>query len=167
MKQFSLFLACLGLFTLGCDGGNGGGNGGSGGTGGTGGAGGTGGTGGAQACTEIGCNDGFTLTLTAANGTFTAGEYTLDTDLDGTTESCTITIGAMVDSTCNALIDVTNTPNRIDILYGGTPASVGVVVALDGTEVFNQTYTPEYMEVQPNGEGCPPVCMQAGAEISL
>src|SRR5262245_55598818 len=110
MKRIDLLLGFLGLLALGCTGGGGGGNGGSGGGGGAGGAGGGGaggggaaggGVGGSPGCTEIGCDDGFTLTLEAGNGTFTPGQYTLDTNIDGTMATCTMTIGAMVDSTCN------------------------------------------------------------------
>lgn len=136
-------------------------------TGGAGGGGGGGGAGGSIGCTEIGCEDGFTLTLEAGNGTFTPGEYTINTDIDGVTDTCAITIGAMVDSTCNALINLQSMPNQIDILFGGTPMSVGVVVSLDGMEIHNETYTPMYMEVQPNGPGCPPICQEAGAVVTL
>lgn len=167
MIRNSLVLGFVGALALGCDGGGGGGNAGSGGAGGSAGssgAAGTGGAAGAMACTEIGCEDGFTLSLKAANADFTAGEYTVTADIGGAMESCTISIGSMVDSTCNALFIMSN---QIDILYGGTPASVGVVITRDGTEVHNQTYTPQYMEVQPNGEGCPPICKQASAEVTL
>lgn len=167
MKGLALGLVGALVLVAGCSGDGGGGNGGDGGAGGGGTAGSGGSGGGGVSCTEIGCDDGFFLTIQPESGTFADGDYVIDTEIDGVADTCTITIGAMVQSDCNALIDVSNTPNRIDILFGGMPASITVVITQNATELANVTFMPSYMEVQPNGEGCPPVCQQASGEISL
>lgn len=47
------------------------------------------------------------------------------------------------------------------------PQSVRVVIARDGTTLFDQTFEPDYRIAQPNGTGCAPVCCQATATTTV
>jgi hypothetical protein len=49
----------------------------------------------------------------------------------------------------------------------GTPAAVTIQVERDGTVLVEQDFTPSYVESQPNGKGCPPVCSQGAVEMQV
>lgn len=130
----------------------------------------------ARECTEIGCTDGLTLRLLADEDDFEVGTYAVSITADGEQTDCSFEIksdcaGADIcvgEEDCNAGYPLSaSDPSEVTLLVGGAPADVTVVVTLDGQEIVNETTQPEYMEVQPNGEGCPPICNQATMELTL
>lgn len=122
-------------------------------------------------CTEIGCTDGFEIAFTATD----PGLWIFDLSLDGDDVRCTATLpfrdGA--ESGCDddrvtlflsgtALDDAEHA--IAGLLISTTPETVELTIRHDDTD-RGHTFTPEYEEVQPNGEGCPPVCHQDGADL--
>jgi len=131
-----------------------------------------------RACTEIGCMNGFSVDLQSAGG-WKPGRYRFEFDLDGTVTTCEATLPLRA---CDAGPSVTCSPNGAVTIgesgcalppeqHGftvftmlGMPRSVKVRIARDGQTLAEQTSTPSYRKVQPNGEGCPPICEQ-GNEV--
>lgn len=118
------------------------------------------------ACTEIGCDDGITLTVTSASG-LTAGVYSISVSGTGESTSCSITIdsGAQVtDTTCD-LVD--NTASSFTVVLHSAPEALTVTIDRDGTELGKEDLTPSYTTVQPNGPDCEPTCHQADASMQI
>ncbi|WP_437737711.1 hypothetical protein [Sorangium sp. So ce1335] len=150
-----------------------------------------------QQCTELGCNDSFTITAATADKRWAAGEYALDLSVDGNQVSCAYTWtntpqagGGGVFVQCSPTVAVSIEPvtrcretsnggavsqfcNPIPgqftqrITVHGTPARVVVVVRRDGAVVGEQGFTPAYQRSYPNGEACGPGCRQDAQDWEL
>lgn len=106
--------------------------------------------GGGQVCTEIGCDDGFSVQL-----------------LEERPDSLSLTIYLNDDTEAFDTIICTNHESSCVLRAGGmTPKTVTVEIEWDSEE-FRQTFTPEYESYQPNGPDCPPVCEIATIKINL
>lgn len=128
-------------------------------------------------CTEMGCEDGFTIELNRQR--WEAGTWTITLTSDGVNTTCTATIpldeanpgacdrtgyrletsGSALDVSEQALTAV-HIP-RIDL------AQVNLVVEHDGSEVFADSLAPTYETLQPNGADCDPTCTYASTRLTL
>lgn len=148
-------------------------------------------------CTEIGCDDSFSITATTADKRWAPGEYALDLSVDGAEVSCAYTWtntpqvgGGGVFVQCSPAVTVsvdpvtrcTVTSDRDSVSQSctpipgqftqritvqGTPARVDVVVQRDGAVVGERSFTPAYEKLYPNGEACGPVCRQDAQDWEL
>jgi hypothetical protein len=149
------------------------------------------------ACTEIGCADGFAVTVTLDATMVPAGMHTLNVTADGTSVSCTFTfpppgasLGTIVSAgcpnglslsfapaqTCMIVQTGTGSANECQAVAGefeeylslpGTPSSVRLQQSADGNVLLDQTLTPTYKIDQPNGASCGPTCHEASAKLTI
>lgn len=99
-----------------------------------------------MACTQIGCSSGLRVEL---EGTPT-GTFTVTATADGATESVLCDDVA----TCDLFFE------------DFTPAQVTVSYESDDQQV-ERTFTPSYTRSRPNGEHCPPECLQGTVLLAL
>jgi len=131
---------------------------------------------GATACTLIGCVDQFSATVTVDSTLVPAGRHTLTVTFDGAATSCTFNLPELtnpVNDPCAAGFTLsvpgqpTNGKFTETIAVHGTPSSIKVQQTLDGTVVLDQTISPTYLTIQPNGPGCGPICHQGNAAWTI
>jgi hypothetical protein len=104
-----------------------------------------------QACTRIGCEDGWTVEL--------AGAAALPP---------TYTIRVLVDGAVVASAHCTPAQPCGEIMFrAGVTAAEAELEIIGGAVPLRWTVTPEYNMVQPNGPGCPPTCRQARVQVRL
>lgn len=138
-------------------------------------------------CTEIGCDDGLSLSLSTHDDVRVAGQYVLELDFDDKSYVCTIDIpitcepamdgfvSANYDSApkeCSEEIDDENVsdfcaPWPINIFKRGTPGTLDVRVICDGVQIFESSQEPVYHEERPNGPHCGPVCKTTRVELTM
>lgn len=124
------------------------------------------------ACTEIGCFDGYSIGLVAADR-FPDGVYDITLTTDGTTDACRFEVAdgrLLDDETCNAAYAVgasVPTPEAVGITYAMITSEIEIVVSRDGTEIERLVTTPVYQTVQPNGPDCSPTCRVATTTIEI
>lgn len=129
-----------------------------------------------QACTTIGCVDGFSVNV-ASTGTWKPGNYLVTVVADGVTTTCSATFpltgaaaqcsgsGVVVGLSGSALpAEQQSIPN---VAIQSTPKSVKVEIARDGASLGSQTFTPTYKTSQPNGPNCAPTCTQASDTLTV
>ena len=132
---------------------------------------------GGKSCTLIGCVGGFEIGLDKGSA-WEAGDYTFELDVDGTKNSCTVTLPF---ANCEVAPKCTTELKTLQIGLSGCmldkaqhkvsaltfidafPAQLSVTVKLGVTEIGGASYTPTYTESRPNGPGCEPLCKQAPA----
>lgn len=102
---------------------------------------------GPRACTQIGCESGLTVEL---QGTPDAPFTVSATADDGDTESITCT-----ETEACRLFFQDFTPDRVTITYEAAGRTV------------QQSFTPQYTRSRPNGEDCPPECMNATVVLDV
>lgn len=118
------------------------------------------------ACTEIGCDDGITLTVSPASGLI-AGVYSVSVSGTGESTSCSLTVdnaAQVTDTTCD-LID--NTAGSFTVVLHSSPETLTITIDRDGTELGKEDITPSYTTVQPNGPECEPTCHQADVSMQV
>lgn len=151
--------------------------------------------GGEMVCTDVGCQDQFSATVTMGATLIPAGTHTVDVVADGAAMSCTFSFPpdastggaaaqcssgltvlvqpATVCTTTRSATAVSQQCQPIDgkftesIWVPGTPKVVQVQQLVGGTVILDQTVSPTYQTNQPNGPGCGPICHQAGAEWTI
>lgn len=110
-----------------------------------------------DACTEMGCEDGYTIEVVGPGGS-EVGDLWVAVTLGGVTVEADCAAGAMAafdGFSCGlGMIQLHYVEETVDL----------VVEATDGELGWGGTIEPEYAEVYPNGPDCPPVCLQ-GSEI--
>ena len=122
------------------------------------------------ACTEIGCSDGYTVSLVAADR-FPDGVYEIAINGDNTPEGCRFEVAdgrLLDDETCNAAYGIGPTfptPEAVGITYPMITSEIEIVVSRDGAVIERLATTPVYETIQPNGPDCDPACRVAGAEF--
>jgi len=113
-----------------------------------------------DACTEIGCDDGYTIEIVGPGGD-DSGDLLVDVSIAGATveAACATTSMASFDGfTCGMGM----------ILLAYTEEEVGLSVeTVDGELGWEGTIMPGYEEVYPNGVDCPPVCLQGRETVEL
>lgn len=131
--------------------------------------------GGGDACTEIGCIDGLSVTFEPALAG--KGTYTFDVTVDGTAYSCDATIPLEGSSTVcgtGGVVSIYLSGSELDpsdqslpgLHVEGTPKSVRIQVHRDKALVADADLSPKYQEVQPNGPDCPPTCHSAAGDVA-
>ncbi len=136
---------------------------------------------GGQSCTEIGCSDGLTVVV-PSDAEWPAGDYRFVVDVEGTTTTCS---GSLPLPPCETraitcdregVVQITESGCALSAeqhAFGelhflqGTPSSVRVEIYHQDRAVAQQSFTPTYQTVQPNGPGCGPICEQASVELPL
>jgi hypothetical protein len=104
-----------------------------------------------QACTRIGCEDGWMVELT-----------------DAATLPATYTVRVLVDGAVVASAQCTPAqPCGERMFLAGVTAAEAELEIIGGPVPLRWTVTPEYTMVQPNGPGCPPTCRQARVQVRL
>jgi hypothetical protein len=129
-----------------------------------------------EACTEIGCTDGFTIRFSPSSS-WKAGTYRFTVKHDDQTTICEGSIPlkpcGSASLTCDsdkiligesgcALPEAQHGFSEISSMH--TFQKVDVKVERDGAEIANKDYTLTYKTVQPNGPQCEPTCNQAAAD---
>jgi hypothetical protein len=105
----------------------------------------------AQACTRIGCDDGWTVELVGAAAL-----------------PATYTIRVLVDDAVVASVQCTPTqPCGEQVFLPGLTAAEAELEIVGGAAPLRWTVTPEYSTLQPNGPNCPPTCRQARVQVRL
>jgi len=104
-----------------------------------------------RACTTMGCANGFVtaalpLPKTVPQSTCVAADVTL-----GTT-------GSELQPSEQSLYEV-----RFSDTY---PKTVTITVSRDSTKLAEQSFTPEYATLRPNGPDCEPTCKYASATLA-
>ena len=141
-----------------------------------------------QQCTEIGCIDGYELTIRRADGTAPIERVEVEygeehavcplVTVDGERYvACSIAVGLNLRDqvTCTETHDDDSqsqscTPTgdyELSLSIQGLPASVRVTLHDGAAIVHERTFAPNYRSFQPNGEGCEPTCRQASELWSL
>jgi hypothetical protein len=148
-------------------------------------------------CTDVGCVDGFTVTVNVETDAVAAGMHTLAVTVDGTEMTCTFAIprpdvgstgitsvpcsgGLIVEvypaMTCPTTQTGTGSENICQPIAGvltetielpGMPRTVRVQQMVDGDVLLDQTLTPAYKAYAPNGTSCGPTCHEATAELTI
>jgi hypothetical protein len=104
-----------------------------------------------QACTRIGCEDGWSVELTGAAAL-----------------PATYTIRVLVDGAVVASRQCTPAqPCGDRVFMAGVTAAEAELEIVGGPIPLRWTVTPEYTTLQPNGPGCPPTCRQARVHVRL
>lgn len=132
-----------------------------------------------EACTDVGCSDGFVLTLLPEGDRFPVGSYKVRmTPTVGPMEECGFEIlddpddcpaGPCVgDQDCNAIyvVGVFST-DRVLISYPVLEGPLLVDVLVDNSPRASFQVDADYTTHRPNGENCPPECLQADAQIEV
>lgn len=109
-------------------------------------------------CTEIGCQDGFTLTLVD------------EANSPVTTFSGTVSVGGIQTAiTCDP--NKTSGPGYTcadnSVTVSGTPTTTITVNLSAGAKQAQEVLTVTPRTVQPNGPECEPTCTQASATLTL
>jgi hypothetical protein len=147
-------------------------------------------------CTGIGCADGVNFTVSTADGTWVAGNYRLGLELDGQSvvygwrfpddvpSSGTLTLATTAalhlqltpEATCTeqrsgeaVSQSCTPIPNHYGILgmITGAVATLRITLDRDGNTVLDQSATPAYRSVYPNGAECGPGCQEASLDLEV
>jgi hypothetical protein len=134
-----------------------------------------------RACTEIGCADGLTIDWESAGG-WKPGRYRFEFEIDGAATTCEATLplrpcdaGPSVTCGTNGAVMIGESGCALPpdghgfsgVTIAGFPRSLKLRIVRDGQTLAEQTSAPSYRKVQPNGEGCPPVCQQAHEVVRL
>lgn len=128
-----------------------------------------------EGCTLLGCASSLLVTLRPAGGQFAEGDYAIHVKT-GESASCTVELeagGSCTGGLCppqngcsdQMLATVSESPQEIRLQLLERRDQVEVEILRSGVEVTTATLTPDYVQVQPNGPGCEPICDQASEEI--
>ena len=153
-----------------------------------------------DACTERGCVDGVSVTLSVEGNRWPAGVYELDVAFDGEHHVCRFAAPAELPKAlarrsvgCDPAVEglvVELAPEyqcsddpaddagadgcglidgqyKLLVSAAGTPERMEVKLERGGELVAESEQTLQYQNVQPNGEGCDPICRVSTVEVSL
>jgi hypothetical protein len=136
-----------------------------------------------KTCPTIGCGRAFEVSFLPANGQWAAGTYSIAVTADVTSGACDVTLPLAPCTSSSESCQGTRDWDAIEsgcalpaeqhaiggIVFGkATPASVDVVVSLDGRQLAAETFVPTYQTSHPNGSDCPGTCMGApSATLSI
>jgi hypothetical protein len=136
-----------------------------------------------KTCPTIGCGRAFEVNFLPANGQWAAGTYSIAVTADVTSGACDVTLPLAPCTSSSESCQGTRDWDAIEsgcalpaeqhaiggIVFGkATPASVDVVVSLDGRQLAAETFVPTYQTSHPNGSDCPGTCMGApSATLSI
>lgn len=122
-----------------------------------------------QSCTDIGCASGLTLSVRRAAGTWADGDYVLRAGI----ERCSFSIprdlpavGSIARPSCGGA-SVLLGNSGLELSLTTTPKTFAVELTLDGAPILSENSTPSYVESQPNGPDCGPVCRQGSIDLMV
>lgn len=125
-------------------------------------------------CTEIGCSDSYDADFSPA---LTAqGDYVFTLDIDGEITTCIMALPLVETESCDAPLQITRSGSALPESEHSLPSftiletgfeSYTLTIELDGVELVSWTEEPEWELVQPNGEGCEPVCEVARSTVMV
>lgn len=130
-------------------------------------------------CTQIGCRD--QLQLQAPNVKLAPGTYLLSLDVDGKGASCPLEINAKKEMSTHGCVGdpvvklafpgdvpVRGAEGGFSLVFASAPTTVKVKLVSSAKKVLSeQTFTPTYKTVQPNGPDCSPSCKQGEETLEL
>lgn len=132
-----------------------------------------------QACTEIGCVDGLTVSI-PPDYPWQPGDYTFDFTVDGKPLHCKGSLplascenrnitcdgdGVMImESGCALPKD---THEFGDIMLETGPSALALTITRNGETIAKGNWQVRYNTSQPNGAGCGPVCRQATVNLDI
>ncbi|MBC8071501.1 MAG: hypothetical protein IAG13_24450 [Deltaproteobacteria bacterium] len=136
------------------------------------------GSSGATMCGEISCSDRVRVSFTAPSGQLGAGAYTVAWSSDGVDDDCSFTLVADAEACdgdppcvtaddCDADFGLVGAPQFVALDIPGKPALLELTVLRDQAIVLEDGFAPQYADVHPNGEACPPTCALAEASFDL
>jgi hypothetical protein len=105
-----------------------------------------------------------------------AGRHTVTVPIDGAASSCPFQLPPTsnpVNDPCSAGFSFTLPDQPTDgkyteaIVVESAATSIEIKQTLDGTVISDQTLSPSYQTIQPNGPGCGPTCHQATAAWTI
>lgn len=134
----------------------------------------------AVACTLIGCEDAYSVTLAPAGDALTSGRYDVVASAAGRTESCSFTVTVDTD----LAVGVSNESDGCRGAFAFTPAAedgraqvrvlfppleddVILRVHRDGAELASVRVDPVYVGQYPNGPDCGAGCRQANTAVRV
>lgn len=128
------------------------------------------GQGGQIACTEIGCNDQLRVDFDKS----IARDYTVTVEVNMQTGTADCSAATFPDTTQPALANLTGAvmgsvmceATGVTLMIAPATAKLSIA-STDGKTTGEITATPAYMDVAPNGPGCPPVCKQATETMTV
>ncbi|MFO0744325.1 MAG: hypothetical protein U1F43_01455 [Myxococcota bacterium] len=128
-------------------------------------------------CTDIGCVNSLSLTVTHGDGAWAAGSYAITVDVAGTpvTFQCAVAGG---ESRCDPPASAPPGLSVEPVLASGAveafavkvesaPRRVQLEVAPDGAAALTKTVSPTYTHSRPNGPDCGPVCSAGSEAVEL
>ncbi len=130
-------------------------------------------------CTEIGCFDGFTMTLRPEGDRFPVGSYRVTlTPSVGPAEECEFEITddpddcpsghCLGDHDCDGIFTIgVFATDRVVMHYAILEGPLLVDVEVDGAPRASFQLAADYRTIRPNGDGCPPECMVAEGDIEV
>ncbi len=128
------------------------------------------------ACTLIGCDDAFLVTVTAEGG-LSPGRYDVRASDGEAVRVCTLAVSGCRSGTCQialSAIDVStgclgygpDGDGGVLVQLAPTEGEVTVDVSRDGVPVTSARLSPVYADRTPNGPDCGTVCRVATASVS-
>lgn len=118
-------------------------------------------------CTEIGCVDGVTVSITTLGG-FPDGQYMIDAKMDGQLVHADCTIARASSSCTQGIMMVRNAmTGGLKATLPGAPAAVEVTLFFEGRGIGSDSFAPTYNTFQPNGGTCGPTCRQATHPMTI
>lgn len=134
-----------------------------------------------HSCTLVGCVNGVSVTLGTGSGAWQEGEYAVELSLDDEQVSCAFAVpedspvtGSSTTLDCGPgitalLMSRGSTANDFDVQLSSysEPKTLTVSLSHDGAEILSSSPPVVYIESQPNGPDCEPVCRQARVELTV
>ena len=123
-------------------------------------------------CSEIGCTDGYEADFSPALEA--QGDYVFTLDLDGEVTTCTVALPLVETESCDGPLQITRSGSALPESEHSLPSftifetgfeSYTLTIELDGVELVSWTEAPGWELVQPNGEGCEPICEVAHSTV--
>jgi hypothetical protein len=136
-----------------------------------------------EVCTDRDCTDNYTLIVEAPGEAMLAGNYQFSITFDGElVDDCTVLIGdessecganrCILQNSCDLVdaLDVEVKRLQINTAFwdGLLPTEVGLNLSRDGSPVAERTFTPDYIQTEPDLEACDQtVCISAEDTLVL
>ena len=125
-------------------------------------------------CSEIGCSDSFEADFQPVLEM--QGDYLFTLDVDGVVTTCAMTLPLIDGQSCDGPLQLLRSGSALPESEHSLPAfsiletgfvSYTLTIELDGVELVRWTEEPEWDVIQPNGEGCAPVCEVASSMVVI
>jgi hypothetical protein len=118
-------------------------------------------------CTLVGCTSGMTVRIASRDGSWPAGDYSIEITFDGRVQTCELPTEIGRPERCTPSLWLT-----LESEHGCSGCehlaieSTETPLTRDGTEILRDASDLTYAVNTPNGPGCPPVCRRASVEYT-